>query len=444
MKIAKRPLPAVSKMRHGRPVHQTALKSLNQGRPSAVDRSSLTIRGVTAMNEGEALGHFVWADHKTTAQTVELLRGKRLASRFGHIGMSENGMGKKIGYGTNWRLEGESVRHDLELLEAARVSPAFGNDPVEYIMQMAEKSPEAIGESFVVRHELAWLMGDGSDEKYLYWWESTPEGYPDHDKESADRRPNDAVYQYPSIRPLAFYYIDLVNDGALTHNGLYESETLADMLAGTSSHFASEIFSLIDQLRETYGVSVDEIPRKATSLMAAYLQMRGLSRDSVSKALLENQAGGYPSSMEANMEHDNEGAGGAQGTGNDSQDTQFDLLVEAVISQLGFEDVLGVVEALSARVANLEAAVVQLADTVEELSQEGSVSGVVPSVPSRAREPRYASRLAALGAGTQDAAQAVPGTNIAKPTQRPLTSMTNGQRHNTGAARLSRYMNRGE
>lgn len=438
--------------RDGSPVHQTALKTLGQSGVAKVDRSTLTIRGVTAMNEGEALGHFVWADHKTVSQTVALLQGRRLPSRFGHTTMSENSMGKKVGHGVNWRVEGQSVRHDMQLLEAARVSPVFGQDPVEYLLQMAEKSPEAMGESFVVKHGLAWLMDDGTDAEYLYWWMDTPDDYPDHDKESEDRRPLGAVYPYPSIRPTSFYSIDFVSEGALTHNGLYDAGFLASMFSGTSSEFASEMFQLIDQLRERYKIPVEEIPRKATLFMATYLQMRGLSRDSISSMLAAQTHGVSLTKMEASMlnkddeagsefdEFDGEESNGAGG--GDAQASRFDELVDAIVARLGIGDLVDVIEALSERLGAVEAANAELASIVDEVAHEGSLSAIVPPQPTRGPAPKYAARLAALGAGSKSAA-GQPADSTEKPKAQPLAQMSHLTRATTRAGRLGQYMERG-
>lgn len=446
-------MPHISKMRSGSPIHQTALKSLGQSGVWKVDRSTLTIHGVTAMNEGEALGHFVWADNKTISQTVALLQGKRLPSRFGHTTMSENAMGKKVGHGVNWRVDGQSVRHDMQLLEAAKVSPVFGQDPVEYLLQMAEKSPEAMGESFVVKHGLAWLMEDGTDAEYLYRWMDTPNDYPDYDKESEDRRPLGAIYPYPSIRPTSFYSIDFVSDGALTHNGLYDAGFLASMFSGTSSEFASEMFQLIDQLRERYGIPVEDIPRKAALFMVTYLQMRGLSRDSISSMLAAQLHGvSLTKSMEANMlnkddevvdefdEFDDEGS--HEAGGDDAQASQFDELVEAIVARLGIGDLISVIEALSERVGAVEAMGAELAEIVDEVAHEGSLSAIIPAKPVRGREPKYAARLAALGAGGNSAAGR-PAENTEKPKAQPLAQMSHIARVTTRAGRLGQYMERG-
>ena len=386
--------PKIAKMRGGRPVLRTAVKTLDAlGNSHRVDRTTNTIYGVTAMNVGEALGHYVWADQKTLQMTVDILRGKKLRSRLGHPAMSENSVGKKMGYGINWRLEGDSVRHDLQLMEAARLSPVYGSDPVEYILSMAENEPEEIGESFVVRHDLAWLMEDGTDTKYLYWYEKTPKDYPDHDDESEDRRPLGAVYPYPSIRPLAFYYIDVVNEGALTHNGMFSQE-IASMFAGTSSEYAQEIFQAIDELRAQYDVPIEDIPRKAALLVSTYLQMRGERP----KGTFFNEVNMNPKDNEDEVIVA-ESSATESGDGHDDQSSQFDLLVAAMSDALGLELFASTVESLAAQVNEIQGRLEQLGEIVQEVADEGVLSRAVPNVGSRTRQPAYVQRLQALGFG---------------------------------------------
>lgn len=432
---------------NGRPVHRTALKSLDQT-GAVVDRDSLAIRGVTAMNIGEALGHYVWADSKTLDMTVEILRGKKLNSRFGHPAMSENSVGKKVGYGVNWRREGSSVRHDLQLMDAARKSPVYGQDPVEYILSMAETEPDQIGESFVVRHELAWLMADGTDAEYLYYDDDTPDGYPEHDENDPSRRPYNAVYPYPSIRPQAFYFVDIVNEGALTHGGLFQAG-VAELFAGTSSQFTSDMFELIDQLVAAYKIPISDIPRKAQLFMATYLQMRGLSLGDVERSLLKetimakkqdifsSAAFTEPAEDEVITAQAQDGASADNGDyGNEESDmNEFDALASAMADALGIEAIVSSLESLSAQVAELRAANAELSEIVATVAEEGTISASVPSIPVKIRKPPYAARLAAIGAG--DAARPEgPPEGIVKP--RPAATMTNQARLSTRGNRFNR------
>ncbi|MBK8035306.1 MAG: hypothetical protein IPK17_38540 [Chloroflexi bacterium] len=245
-----------------------------------VDRENLVIRDVIAMQAGvEAIGHECQADLKTLEAMAALgnaqTRGLRM--RFGHPGASENAAGKKIALAKNFYVSGGGLRHDMHLLESARISPVFSRDPLEYILDVAEKHPAELAESAVINAELVWTMPNGREVTY-----HNPRHYTDHKDDEPEveidpvtGRPFEALTPLPVIRPLAFYYVDVVNEGALTHDGLFESRVFAAMFAGTANAYADEVFDLLDRWREEFDIPVDRVPDKVHQVMERYLHARG-------------------------------------------------------------------------------------------------------------------------------------------------------------------------
>ena len=241
-----------------------------------VDRQSLTLRGLVAMQaDVEALGHGVMTDRRTLELMVALANvpGRRpIRGRFGHPGISENATGKQVMTSHNYRIvtdgRGTFLVHDAQLLEAARVSPVFGQDPIEYILAMAETSPAEFAESVVIQQYLVWVRPGGELPVY--------EKYEDEDGDMAWRknpRPADALTLLPVIRPVEFYYTDFVNEGALTHNGMFGMDTTA-VFSGHSSAYAAELFDLVDRWREAYKIGIDDLPTKVESMMNRYMAVR--------------------------------------------------------------------------------------------------------------------------------------------------------------------------
>jgi len=241
-----------------------------------VDRQSLTLRGLVAMQaDVEALGHGVMTDRRTLELMVALANvpGRRpIRGRFGHPGISENATGKQVMTSHNYRIvtdgRGTFLVHDAQLLEAARVSPVFGQDPIEYILAMAETSPAEFAESVVIQQYLVWVRPGGELPVY--------EKYEDEDGDMAWRknpRPADALTLLPVIRPVEFYYTDFVNEGALTHNGMFSMDTTA-VFSGHSSAYAAELFDLVDRWREAYKIGIDDLPTKVESMMNRYMAVR--------------------------------------------------------------------------------------------------------------------------------------------------------------------------
>ena len=266
-----------------------AFRSLPQwlGAPPKIDRENAIIYGVTAMQVGEAMGHGVWADHKTLQMMVELANSKPkgVAGRWGHPGASENTMGKKVQIAKNFRIEGDNLRHDAHLWKPARKSAAFSQDPLEYLMDVAEQDPGGIGESVVIQTDTVWTLTDGreiSTERELspadvHWDLKT-------------NRPINATTLLPVMRPASFHFVDFVSEGALTPNGLFSTES--QFFVGHSSEYAQELFDLVDRWRAAYSVPLSALPQKVTDLMERYINSRGelqMARKNVqAQAVVEN------------------------------------------------------------------------------------------------------------------------------------------------------------
>jgi len=241
-----------------------------------VDRENLVIRDVVAMKAfTEALGHGMVSDMKTIQMMKRLADQKPngIRSRFGHPGMSENAMGRKIAIARNFRIRGDALIHDLHLLESARKSPVFSQDPLEYIMDMAENHPSEIAESVVMRAERVWVLEDGREVPF-HAEEEKPDKFGNKTARDRNGRPLAATTDLPVIRPVKFYFVDLVSEGALTHDGLFEPEFLAEMFSDTSSEYAQLAFEFMDRFRQKYHIPLEEVPRKVNRLVSTYIFAR--------------------------------------------------------------------------------------------------------------------------------------------------------------------------
>lgn len=115
----------------------------------AVDRDAGIINGYSVATRGEALGHGMWLDSDFLDSIVKAGNKTRsgIKSRFTHPGLSGDGMGKLLGRSKNFRRDGDQVFADLHFIDAASRSPE-GNLS-EYVMSLAEESPEMFGASIV-------------------------------------------------------------------------------------------------------------------------------------------------------------------------------------------------------------------------------------------------------------------------------------------------------
>ena len=245
-----------------------------------IDRDNATVRGVLGMQIGEALGHGIWADLKTLEITSQLSNASSpLSGRFGHPGMSENATGKKLLTGNHFRVQGDKLRFDMNLMQSARKSPVFSRDPVEYVLSVAESEPTQLGMSYVLNTDLVWTFADGSETQVINRHADPPEN---------------ALTQFPVMRPTSVHFIDIVNEGALTSQGdggMFSMTVADEIFAGRSSAYLVEMFDIIDRWREHYGVALDEIPGKVRYILNEYLNARGAKSMELGDELLDQGSG---------------------------------------------------------------------------------------------------------------------------------------------------------
>lgn len=247
------------------------------------DTANRAIFNICAMQVGEAIGHGKLADTTTLSMAAALGNaGGRIGkvwSRFGHPEMSENATGRKVGYAANFRLSGDKLLCDLHLSEAAKLSPVFERDPADYLLHVANHAPEEMGMSAVLWVQLVWRFADGSEEECSEDW------YYGMAEESD--RPAGAINHLPLMRPVAFDYLDVVNEGALTPNGMFA----AQLAAGHSSEFLFTAYDMIDRFRVQYRLSLEETKDKLETFVVNYLKNRGLSQEQVTMAAAKKPRG---------------------------------------------------------------------------------------------------------------------------------------------------------
>jgi len=112
------------------------------------------IRGVSVITRGEALGHELWVDADFLADTTAAINSTStgLKARFTHPGLSNDGMGTKLGTIHDAKTVGDQVIADLHFQAAAHKTP--DGDLADYVMTLAEETPDQFGLSIVFEHDL--------------------------------------------------------------------------------------------------------------------------------------------------------------------------------------------------------------------------------------------------------------------------------------------------
>lgn len=243
------------------------------GKRPRVDRQNLMIYDAVAMTANtEALGHNIMTDLKSLQLFAALANQHRgglgVQGRFGHPGASENSAGRKVMVTKNFRVVGDKLLHDIRLLKPNTSNPSFGGADVnKYLLDMAEQEPQEIAESAVVDVDLVWRLAGGEEVPY--------EGESLSAQTIESNRPLDATSRLPLMRPTTVYYLDIVNEGALTHAGLFSNDVARQMFANTSNAFAQQLFDLVDEWRTEYNVPLAALPAKVEMMVSRYMRARG-------------------------------------------------------------------------------------------------------------------------------------------------------------------------
>lgn len=111
-----------------------------------LDAQAKILYDVQVAKLGEAKGHGFELDDVTLDKIVELgnAQSKGVKVRFGHPSMCTPALGTYMGVRKNFRRDGEYVRADLHMSEAADSAKA------DHVMKMAQHAPHHIGNSVVV------------------------------------------------------------------------------------------------------------------------------------------------------------------------------------------------------------------------------------------------------------------------------------------------------
>lgn len=146
----------------------------------SIDPVAGVIKGVSVATIGEAVGHDLWLDAVTLQKIVELA-GEPVKVKMNHPKRGETpAVQTTAGLLSNFRIEGDQVRADLELLKS--------EDYFAKIIEMAQKMPKEFGLSIRVQY----------------------------DTEEVDGK--------ELMRPVALESVDLVDTPAANPNGLFSAK----------------------------------------------------------------------------------------------------------------------------------------------------------------------------------------------------------------------------
>ncbi len=226
-----------------------------------VDRENSVLYNIPLFQSGVvALGHGVMGDEITAARFAQLgnKRPQGIKSRLSHPGMSEDGTGRQVARIQNLRIRDDKVIGDAHFLDSARRSPNFTNDPVEYLLDFADESPEDMGMSVVFEGTAVYIKDDGEEVDTR-----------DFNNEF------EPVNEIPIIRPYNLSAADFVDEPAANRDGMLSLSHGFDQsafFAGYSSEKAEEAFAMLDNLLVNMNMTPDKAYQFAMRYFAARLR----------------------------------------------------------------------------------------------------------------------------------------------------------------------------
>jgi hypothetical protein len=177
-----------------------------------VDRENGIIHGLSVTSSGEALGHKGWNDSVLLSQVVEFGNAaeKGIKARFTHPGMSSDGLGTLLGTITNFSMQngGGNVFGDLKFAKSAFNTP--DGDLANYVMDLAEETPQLAGMSIVFYRDI------GAEDKFEVMNEDSEGNFVSPEKEN--------VNNYRHYRAESLSAVDLVDEPAANPKGIFFSQ----------------------------------------------------------------------------------------------------------------------------------------------------------------------------------------------------------------------------
>jgi len=174
---------------------------------SKIDRESGKMFGVSLISVGEALGHELFVDERSIDTILNAIDGERLPAYITHQGaLFQDRLTREIGMFTNFRKDGERLLADFEAFDSFREDDS---KQFNRLFEMAEKMPERFGLSIVFSASQAWATPDGDVQ--------------------LDSKPEDALFDFPSIRVEEVSSADFVDTPAANQKGLFSTNHSKNM-----------------------------------------------------------------------------------------------------------------------------------------------------------------------------------------------------------------------
>lgn len=166
---------------------------------SQIDKDSGTMGAVSLISVGPALGHGLFVDQLSLDTIISELQGMKLPAYITHRGaLFDDRLTREIGMFNNFRIEDGRLLGDFQAFESFQEDDS---KKFNRLFELAEKMPERFGLSIVFSATSAWATDMGDVE--------------------TNEKPEDALFEFPSIRVEEVSSADFVDNPAANQRGLF-------------------------------------------------------------------------------------------------------------------------------------------------------------------------------------------------------------------------------
>ena len=174
----------------------STLRGFSPTTPGRVNFDAGEMYDVNILSLGEAKGHGMMITELTLQSGIELLSGKNLKAYLSHSGANGDRLFDEAGFFSDFYLEeGKIKARQFRALETFR---RYDEEKYERLFEMAATAPDSFGVSIVFEGSLFWETSNGGKEEFSIMSE----------------RPEDALFEFPTVEPLAISSADFVDQPA--------------------------------------------------------------------------------------------------------------------------------------------------------------------------------------------------------------------------------------
>ena len=226
-----------------------------------VNKERGTMSSVALISIGPALGHGLYIDEKSLEMIEDELDGVRLPAYITHQGaIFEDRLTREIGLFDNFRIEGDRLLGDFQAFESF-----MEDESKKYnrLFELAEKMPERFGLSIVFSANAAWATESG-------------------DVETAEK-PDDALFDYPSIRVEEVSSADFVDTPAANDRGLFSKIDTKPTNKMTKAELI-ELNKDLEEQNKSLALSVTEAEALIEELQISFKDKDSLEEEEIEDA----------------------------------------------------------------------------------------------------------------------------------------------------------------